>query len=203
MQSDPASSLLQTEVLGALSVEHGFHHWAAVAKWYRSWCLLALGRLEEGLALQTEAKSAFRTTTGALIGRPSGLTLLAEALGKTGQPMEGLKQLDRAPRKIEATEERWAETKLHCVRGELHIALDDLETAEASFLQAIGIARQQNAKLWELLAAMSLARLWRDQRKRTEARDLLAPIHGWFTEGFESPVLKKANNKSLLDELAL
>jgi class 3 adenylate cyclase/tetratricopeptide (TPR) repeat protein len=200
MQSDPASLLLQTDVLGALSVEHGFHHWTAVAKWYRSWCLLALGRLEEGLALQTEAKLAFRATTGALIGRPSGLTLLAEALGKTGRPMEGLKQLDRAARKIEATEERWAETKLHCVRGELHIALADLETAEASFHQAIGIARQQNAKLWELLAGMSLARLWRDQRKRTEARDLLAPIHGWFTEGFDTPVLKDA--KSLLDELA-
>jgi predicted ATPase len=72
--------------------------------------------------------------------------------------------------------------------------------AERSFQEAIAVARRQNAKLWELRAATSLARLWRDQGKRTQARDLLAPIYSWFTEGHDTPVLKKA--KALLDQLA-
>jgi predicted ATPase len=200
MQSDPAILLLHADELAILSAEHGFPHWAAVAKWYRGWCLLGLGRAEEGLALQTEARSAFRATTGALIGRPSGLTLLADAFAKAARPTEGLEQLDRATRKIEVTDERWAEADTHRVRGELLITIGDAVAAEKSLYQAIGVARRRSAKLWELRAATSLARLWCDQGKRTEARDLLAPVYGWFTEGFDTPVLKDA--KALLDQLA-
>jgi predicted ATPase len=82
----------------------------------------------------------------------------------------------------------------------LLVAIGDFTAAEASFHQAIAVARRQHAKLWELRAAISLDRLWRDQGKRTEARDLLAPIYGWFTEGFDTPVLQDA--KALLDQLA-
>ena len=89
---------------------------------------------------------------------------------------------------------------MHRSRGHLLRATGDRSAAEQSYQQELGIAKRQSAKLWELLGATSLARLWRDQGKRTDARDLLAPIYGWFTEGFDTPVLQDA--KALLDELA-
>jgi predicted ATPase len=120
--------------------------------------------------------------------------------GKPGRPSEGLQCLDEAMRQVEATQERWAEAQMYCVRGELFIAVRDFAAAEASIHQAIAVARQQQAKSWELRAAMSMARLWRDQGKRQQAHDLLAPIYGWFTEGFDTLDLREA--KALLDELA-
>jgi predicted ATPase len=90
-------------------------------------------------------------------------------------------------------------TPRRLTRGELLIAVGDAVVAEESLYQAIEVARRQSAKLFELRAAASLARLWRDQDKRTEARALLAPIYNWFTEGFDTPVLKDA--KALLDQL--
>jgi predicted ATPase len=125
--------------------------------------------------------------------------MLASALGNAGRPTEGLKQLNEAVRQIETTKERWSESDVHRVRGELLIAVGDAVVAEKSLYQAIGVARRQSAKLFELRAAATLARLWRDQDRRTEARDLLAPIYNWFTEGFDTPVLKDA--KALLDQL--
>jgi predicted ATPase len=101
---------------------------------------------------------------------------------------------------IEATDERIDEAELHRLRGDLLLATGDQAAAEQSYHQALVVARRQSAKLFELRAATSLARLWRDQGKRTEARDLLAPTYGWFTEGFDTPVLQDA--KALLDELA-
>jgi predicted ATPase len=97
---------------------------------------------------------------------------------------------------------RWIEAELHRLRGELLLALPepDQSEAEACFRQALAVASQQQAKFWELRAATSLARVWRDQGKRAEARDLLAPIYGWFTEGFDTADLKDA--KALLDELS-
>jgi predicted ATPase len=94
---------------------------------------------------------------------------------------------------------RYQEAEMHRLRGEFLIAVGDPVAAEASFRQAIAVARRQSAKLWELRTAMSLSGLWRDQGKRPEALDLLAPIYGWFTEGFGTPVLQDA--KTLLDEL--
>ena len=96
--------------------------------------------------------------------------------------------------------DRADEALLHLIRGDLLIGLGDLPAAQASFQKAITVARRQSAKLYELRAATSLARLWRDQGKRAEARDLLAPVYGWFTEGFDTPVLQEA--KSLLIELS-
>ena len=97
---------------------------------------------------------------------------------------------------------RWIEAELHRLRGELRLALPepDQSEAEACFRRALAVAHEQQAKLWELRAATSLARLWRDQRRRNEAHDLLAPICGWFTEGFDTADLKDA--KGLLDELS-
>jgi predicted ATPase len=112
---------------------------------------------------------------------------------------EGFTALDELERLIEATHVRHHEALLHLIRGDLLIGLDELPAARASFQKAITVARRQSAKLYELRAATSLARLWRDQGKRPEARDLLAPIYGWFSEGFDTPVLQDA--KALLDQL--
>jgi predicted ATPase len=100
---------------------------------------------------------------------------------------------------MEATGERVNEAELHRLRGDLLKALGDQVAAEQSYHRAIAVAGQQSAKIWELRAANSLARLWQNLGKRAEARDLLAPIYGWFTEGFDTPVLQDA--KALLEEL--
>jgi predicted ATPase len=98
---------------------------------------------------------------------------------------------------------QWCEAEVHRIAGEIALKslVPDPEKAEAYFDRALAVARRQQAKSWELRAAMSMARLWRDQGKRDEARDLLAPVYGWFTEGFDTLDLKEA--KALLDELAL
>jgi predicted ATPase len=103
---------------------------------------------------------------------------------------------------VERTKERWSEAEVHRVGGEIALKSPDpdLAKAEAYFDRALAVARQQQAKSWELRAAMSMARLWRDQGKRDEARELLAPVYGWFTEGFDTLDLKEA--KKLLEELA-
>ena len=142
--------------------------------------------------------AAYRAT-GAITHVPLYLTLLADAEGNANQRDQGLGHLAEAERLMSETEERWAEAELHRVRGELLRADDDIAGAERSFSQAVDIAQQQSAKFWELRAAISFARLWREQGKRVAARDLLSPVYGWFTEGFDTPLLKEA--KVLLDEL--
>jgi predicted ATPase len=104
-----------------------------------------------------------------------------------------------AAKLVETTQERWAEAEMHRLRGTLLLSMHQHSEAEDSYRQAIAVARRQSAKFWELRATVDLARLWHDQGKRTEARDLLAPIYGWFTEGFDTPILEDA--KVLLDEL--
>jgi len=125
--------------------------------------------------------------------------MIAEAHAKLGQPVEALNCLAEAGQIIETTDDRYSEANMHWLRGDLLTATGDLVAAEQSYHQALAIAKRQSAKLFELRAATSLARLCRDQGKRIEARDLLAPIYGWFTEGFDAPVLQDA--KALLDQL--
>jgi predicted ATPase len=128
------------------------------------------------------------------------LTFLADAYGKAGRPEEGLKQIAEAARSIEVRNERVYESEMHRIQGELFRTMQEISAAEVSFRQGIAVARRQNAKLFELRSAMSMARLWRDQGKQEEARELLTPVYGWFTEGFDTRDLKEA--KALLDELA-
>jgi class 3 adenylate cyclase/predicted ATPase len=199
IQSDPVILLRHAEELIAHCSEHGFPYWMWTAKWHRGTALSALGRTEESVEALTEALAA-SIATGSVTVRPNIFISLAGAFGKAGWPMKGLEQLDEAARQIEATQERWKESDMHRVRGELLSTIGDLEAAEQSFHQAMAVARHQGARLWELRTATSLARLWHDQGKRTEARDLLAPIYGWFTEGSDTPVLQDA--KALLDQLA-
>jgi predicted ATPase len=103
---------------------------------------------------------------------------------------------------VETTKERWWEAEVHRTAGEIALKSPEPDAAKALayFECALAVARKQRAKSWELRAAMSMARLWRDQGKRDEARDLLAPVYGWFTEGFDTLDLKEA--KALLDELS-
>jgi len=125
--------------------------------------------------------------------------LPAAAFEIAGQLEEALALLDDALEVVERIGERWLEAELNRQKGRLLLRQGHSEAAEELYRKALGIAVEQEAKLWELRAAASLARLRRDQGRRTEARDLLAPVYGWFTEGFDTPDLREA--KALLDEL--
>jgi predicted ATPase len=116
-----------------------------------------------------------------------------------GKWQAALDHLAEAQRLAEETGDRWHLAETLRLRGEVLAAVGERTAAEASYHEAIAIAQRQSAKLWELCAAVSLARVWRDQGKRSEARDLLAPVYNWFTEGFGTPVLQEA--KAMLDGL--
>jgi predicted ATPase len=137
--------------------------------------------------------------TGYVLCTAFALTLLAGACGRLGKTTEGLSYLTEAEQLIETTNDAFHEAELHRVRGDLLNTIGDLAGVEHSYQHAIAVAKRQSAKMFELRASISLARLWRDQGKRDEARELLAPVYGWFTEGFDTRDLKEA--KALLDEL--
>jgi predicted ATPase len=183
----------------ALSTEQGFPILLAQAIAFRGWVLTAVGQAQEGLALVTQGLSMYRAT-GAMLWTPSMLTRVAEAYARLGQPDEGLNCLAEATQIIDSTNERIWEAEVYRVRGDLLKATGDQAAAEQSYCQALVVAQRQSAKFWELRASTNLARLWRDQGKRGEAREHLAPVYGWFTEGFDTLDLKEA--KALLEELA-
>ncbi len=197
-QSAEAALLRAADEVLAISNEHGFPLWSAAGKWIRGRCLGAMGKGADGAALIIEGLAEFRAI-GCNLTRPFVLTTLAETYGFAGQPEEGLKRTAEAIALFERTDERWAEAETYRVRGTLLLSLHDQAAAEDSFQKALAVARRQSAKFWELHAALDVARIWRDQGKRKEARDLLTPIYGWFTEGLDTPVLQDA--KALLNQL--
>ena len=164
------------------------------------WALAALGNAEEGLAQLRQGLEAWRAT-GAAISWPYWLNLLADTYAKMAHAGEGLAVLAEALACVDNTGERYAEAELHRLHGELLLQQTppDALQAERCFRRALAIARRQEAKSWELRAATSLSRLWQQQGKRAEAHELLAPIYGWFTEGFDTADLQDA--KTLLEEL--
>jgi predicted ATPase len=167
----------------------------------RGWALAEQGQGEEGMAQMRQGLAA-RHATGAEADRPYLLALLAEGYGKAGRTMEGLHVLAEALAVMDAIRERYYEAELYRPKGAFllrHAAEQDAE-AEACFHQALEVARRRQAKSLELRAAMSLARLWQSQGKREDARQLLAEIYGWFTEGFDTADLQEA--KALLEELS-
>jgi predicted ATPase len=127
---------------------------------------------------------------------------LAKAYAELGQFEDAWRSIGEAMTAMETTKERWSEAEVHRVAGEIALMSPEPNAAkaEACFERALEIARGQKAKSWELRAAASLTRLWRDQGKRNKARDLLTSVCGWFTEGFETRDLKQA--RALLDDLA-
>ena len=184
----------------ALSGEQGSAQWLARGTILRGWALAWQGQGAEGLAQMCQGLSAFRAT-GAEGRRTCFLALLAEGYRGTGEVQEGLRVLAEALAAAHNSGERYCEAELHRLTGELLLlqSADQHAAAEACFHQALAIARRQQAKSWELRAAMSLARLWQQQGKQAEAHELLAPIYGWFMEGFDTPDLKEA--RVLLAEL--
>ena len=194
----------RAEAAMALSTRAGVSaYWVAWGTILRGWALAVQGQGAEGMAQMRQGLAAWRAT-GAELRRPYFLALLAEAYGKAGQAEEGLHVLAEALAAVAADSgERFCEAELYRLKGELLLQAgtvpDDAE-AEACFQQALDMARRQQAKSLELRAAMSLSRLWQQQGKRAEAHELLAPIYGWFTEGFDTADLQEA--KALLEALA-
>jgi predicted ATPase len=175
----------------------------------RGWAIAVQEHSPEGLVQIRQGLDTYRAI-GAELHRPHFLTLLAETAGLLDQPEDGLTALEEALTLVEQTGERYYEAELHRQRGELlllraekrHPAQGSREQydAETCFQQALDVSRRQEAKALELRAAMSLSRLWRLQGKRAEAYALLAPVYGWFTEGFDTADLQEA--KALLEALA-
>ena len=167
----------------------------------RGTALAAQGQGVEGIAQMRQGLAALRAT-GTAVGMPRYLAWLAEAYGQVGQVDEGLHLLAEALTIVDTTGERFYEAELHRLHGELLLrqAVPEAPAAEACFQRALDVARHQQAKSWELRAAMNLARLWQQQGKRDEARALLAEVYDWFTEGFDTADLQDA--KALLEELA-
>jgi predicted ATPase len=186
------------EELQALSIERGLPLNLGWATAYRGASLTALGQGQEGLSLITRGMAGIRAT-GAVTGTPNLLMMLAGAHARLGNTVDGLNCLAETARIIETTDERYSEAELHRLRGDLLNATEDPSAAERSYHQALAVAKLQSAKLFELRASISLAGLWCKQGRLGEARNLLAPIYGWFNEGFEAPDLKQA--MALLDSL--
>jgi predicted ATPase len=185
--------------LAAVATEQSFPHWRAEGAIYRGWVTVKNGDVAEGISFLRSGSIAFRAT-GAEVFMPHYITLLAGACGIAGQVEEAETLLDEALQIVERTGERWFAAELNRHKGQLLLRQGHTEAAEDLYRKALRIAAEQGAKLWELRAAASLARLRRDQGRRAEARDLLAPVYGWFTEGFDTPDLKDA--KALLEQLA-
>jgi predicted ATPase len=200
--------LLRGEIQSALAVfdeqvglssEQGFVHWHAAGTITQGWLLTELGRVEQGLA-QVRQRRATMTAIGAKAGETMNLTALADAHRKAGQIEEGFAAVEEGLAFAEETGERLYEVQLHRVKGDLLLMQGDVTRAEASFRRAIEVAREQEAKSFELLATVDLCRLWQSEGRREGARQALAEIYGWFTEGFDSPCLKEA--EALLVELS-
>jgi predicted ATPase len=184
-----------------LTTEQRFPHWRAMSVIMQGWALIQQGQGQEGLAQMTQGLQAHRAT-GAEISRPYYLALLAEAYGIMEQPEAGLTVLTEALTLADTTGERWYESEIYRLKGALLLqqSADNQSEVEHCFHHALDIARSQQAKSFELRTATSLAHLWQQQGKRTEAYELLAPIYGWFTEGFDTADLQEA--KTLLEALA-
>jgi predicted ATPase len=197
---DVATACAYSDDCVALATEHGFPQWAAFGRILQGWAdaqkgeaTTGIGRIRDGLAA-AEA-------TGSRVTAQLFLTLLAEALALAGKIEEGLATLDDALATAAVSGVRGWDAEIHRLRGELTARLPhpDPAKAEQSFRTAVAIAHEQGTRGYELRAATSLARLWREQGRQDEGRDLLAPLYGSFTEGFDTADLKEA--KALLDEL--
>jgi predicted ATPase len=164
-------------------------------------CLLAFtGKSADAAQVITSGLGAYQSTRATLY-IPWHLSSLASAHADLGQFDEAWRRIHEAMTAIETAKERVWEAEVNRVAGQIALKSPERDSAKADeyFQRALAVARQQQAKSWELRAAMSMARLWRDQGKPQQARELLAPVYGWFTEGFDTRDLKEA--KALLEEL--
>ena len=188
----------RADQLVAVATEQGFPFWRAQGTIYRGWVKVKNGDVAEGISL-LRSGSALTAPPGRRCGCPIISPSWPGHVRSQGKLKRRLTLLDDALQIVERTGERWFAAELNRHKGQLLLRQGHSEAAEELYRKALSIAEEQEAKLWELRAAVSLARLRRDQGRRAEARDLLAPVYGWFTEGFDTPDLKEA--KALLDEL--
>jgi predicted ATPase len=199
LAGDIAALDRQADELAAAAIEHGFPLYQAQGTIFRGWAKARLGKVSEGINLLRSGSSAYRAT-GSEVWMPHYRALLATSLEIAGETGEAVALLQDALQNVERTGERWFEAELNRHKGELMLRQGHSELAEELYRKALSIAQEQQAKLWELRAAVSLARIRRDQGRHSDARAILAPVYGWFTEGFDTPDLKQA--KALLDEVA-
>ena len=190
-----------TDALLTLATTQGFPLYVGYGTCWRGWVLVMQGEGAAGLAQLRQGMAAI-LAAGHESAHSLCLLLLAEAIGHAGQVEDGLDLLTEALTAFETSQRGDMLTEAHRFRGELMLRQAPLDAAqaEASFQYAVAVARRQQAKSWELRAAMSLSCLWQQQGKRAEAYELLAPVYGWFTEGFDTADLQEA--KALLEALA-
>jgi predicted ATPase len=195
-----AKASAAADELGVLADEKGSLHWKPHGTMNQGWLSAVTGKPSDAVRMITSGITAYRST-GAAIWMPLYLSYLARAHAELDQLDAAWRCMGEATNAVAASGERWWEAEVYRIAGEIALMSPerDAAKAEAYFERALTVARQQQAKSWELRAAMSLARLWRDQGKVQQARELLAPVYGWFTEGFDTLDLKEA--KALLDVL--
>jgi predicted ATPase len=200
-RGDYAAASIQLNEVVALADEKGALLWKAVGMTNQGILFALAGKASSAVQMIASAITAFRST-GSTLWTPMHLSYLAMAHANLGQLPEAWRCTGLAMTAVETTREKWCEAEVHRITGEIALMAPepDMPKTEPYFERALTVARAQQAKSWELRAAMSLARLWRDQGKRQQAHDLLAPIYGWFTEGFDTLDLKEA--KLLLDQLS-
>ena len=195
-----ATAQAQSDELIGLAEEKGSVYWKAIGMLWRASLLALTGKAANAVGIFSSAIPVWRST-GARLYLPIWFSLLARPRGQLHQFDEAWSHIGEAITAVETTKETWYEAEVHRIAGEIALMSPepDAAKAEACFERALAVARAQQAKSWELRAAISIARLRRDQGKRGEAREILAPVYGWFTEGFDTLDLKQA--KALLDEL--
>jgi predicted ATPase len=185
----------------ALADEKGSLSWRGLGMIHQG-CLFSLtGKAPDAVGMIASGLTAWRST-GSTVWAPLYSANLATAHSQLGQFDDAWRCIGEAMTSVETTKEKWSEAEVNRMAGEIALLSPqpDAPRAEAYFERALAVARQQQAKSWELRASMSLARLWRDQGKVQKARELLAPVYGWFTEGFDTRDLKEA--KTLLEQLS-
>ena len=188
--STAAALLQQSDELLAFAEAHQLHQFVDAARAGYGWCMIVLGRTEEGLAFLARS-SSFRNW-GTNLYEPFRLLLLADAYSRVGDVSRGLDHADEALALVGVTNERWMEPELLRVRGELLAASGDEQGGTRGLQDAIKAARRQKARAWELRSTLSLARLWRAHGELSEAQSLLSPIFNWFEDGFLTPDLQEA-----------
>jgi predicted ATPase len=191
----------QLDELIALATEKGALIWKGLGMMSQGRLSAATGKASDAVDMITSGIAAYRST-GATVAVPSFLSHLAGAYADLGDFEDARRCIDEALMLVETTGERLWEADIRRIAGEIALRSSDADAGKVQvyFERALAVARAQQAKSPELRAAISMARLWRDQGKRNEARELLAPVYGWFTEGFDTRDLKEA--KALLDELS-
>jgi predicted ATPase len=191
----------QLDELIPLATEKNAAQWRGGSMMHRGCIQALMGKASDAIAMIPAGIAAWKSS-GSIVFVPWYISHMAKARAELGQFDEAWRHIDEALKAVEVTRETWCESDIHRIAGEIALLapMPDVGEAKAHFVRAVAVAREQQAKSWELRATTSLAKLLRDQGQHADARELLAPVYGWFSEGFETLDLKRA--RALLGELA-